>query len=265
MLRLTHRWVLLLPFLVFGAGVWLYFQTQNEVRVQVARAQRQWREAAYEQALEIYQSVCEQYPKSRYADDALFEMGTISYVNLYDANRALSYFQQLVAKYPDSSLVGDSYLKLADINEAELDDPEAAIDAWTQFLAVDPSMRQRRRVHFRMANAYLRLNRFDDALQHYEHVLAGGQEDHLADQASIGIGTILQIKKEYSRSIGFFQQVLGHSECPDCRLQAQLGLIESYQFTDELPKAIKIAKAIHSKEYPETMKEDLLKRLTNEP
>jgi pentatricopeptide repeat protein len=259
--REKHSWVLLLPFLVFGIGVWLYFQTQNQVRVEMLRAQAQWRDQNYEEAIGLYEAIHQLYPRSRYADDALFELGTISYVNLYDVNRALSYYERLVKNHPQSNLAKEAYLKIGEINEAELSDYDSAIQYWKEVLNLDSSIRQRVRVCFRIANAYLKMNRFDEAMEYFEYLLEHGQEPHLLDQARISVGTIHQIKREYDDSVACFQQVLATSSCADCRLQAQLGLIESYQFVDDLPKAIEIAGAINPNEYPESLKADLLRRL----
>jgi pentatricopeptide repeat protein len=259
--REKHSWVLLLPFLVFGIGVWLYFQTQNQVRVEMLRAQTQWRDQNYDTAIGLYESIYQVYPRSRYADDALFELGTISYVNLYDVNRALSYYQKLVKDHPQSALAKEAYLKIAEINEAELGDYESAIQFWKEVLNLDSSIRQRVRVCFRIASACLKTNRFEEALEYFEYLLEHGTEPHLLDQARISVGIIYQIKREYENSVTCFQQVLDTSSCADCRLQAQLSLIESYQFVDDLPKAIEIAGAINPNEYPESLKTDLLRRL----
>ena len=121
-------WVLPVPFLIFSAGIWIYSQTQNEVRAQMGRAQTNWRQTHYSQAVESYRSIAENYPMSRYADEALWEVAIINYVNLYDIDQAGSYFLKLVTEYPLSPLVGDAYRKLAEIHEMELEEPALALE-----------------------------------------------------------------------------------------------------------------------------------------
>ena len=57
-------WVLPVPFLIFGAGGWLIFETENEVVVQIARAQLQWREGNHHQAIKLYDAVHENHSRS---------------------------------------------------------------------------------------------------------------------------------------------------------------------------------------------------------
>ncbi|RPI29842.1 MAG: hypothetical protein EHM61_00030 [Acidobacteria bacterium] len=259
----NYRFVLFLPFLIFGTGVWLYFQTENEVRVLMARAQAQWRIGAYEDAITLYEGVSRNYPASRYADDALWEIGTIYYFNNFDVNRALSCFQRLATGYPGTPLAKESHLKLAEINEVILKDPASAIRHWNEALWADSSLRSRRPIIFKLGTALLKMDRFNDARRQFQNILDDGIEDHLADQSSIRVGSILQIDKDYESSLPFLLSVLERTKCADCRLRAKLGLIESYEFMDDLPKAISVARSLGPGDYPEHLKLGLLKRLTD--
>jgi tetratricopeptide (TPR) repeat protein len=259
----NYRFVLLLPVVVFGTGVWLYFQTENEVRVQMAWAQSKWRQGAYEEAIRLYESVSTLYPESRYADDALWEAATIYYYNYYDVNRSLSCFQRLVTRYPGTYLARESHLKLAEINEVALRDPASAVAHWKQALLGDGSIRSRRGTNFKLGDAYLKLDEFEEAERHFALVLNDGIRDHLTDQTGIRIGTILQIRRDYRESLEYFHHTLRFTECDDCSLRAKLGLIESYEFMDDLPKALEIAESIKATEYPEHLKQTLVKRLTD--
>lgn len=253
--------VLSLPFLVFGSGVFLYRETQSEAHVQFVRAEEQWRSGNYREAIDLYEGVHKDHPKSRYADDALWEIATIQYVNFYQINRAVSYFQMLLDEYPTSPLVRDAQLRLAEIHEGELTDIPQAIHYWRLVLATEPPGEQRRQILFKMANAYFKINRFEKARERFGMLFEGGEVDHFADQSRIRAGTILQILKEYASSTRCFREILSSSQCADCRIQARLGLIESYEFMGELGSAIETAQAIRDDEYPEAMKQDLLKRL----
>ena len=255
------RWVIPLPLLIFVASAWIFVRTENEVRVQVERAQRQWRAESYREAVEIYDSVHQDYPKSQYADDALWEAGTVYYVNLYDFDRALISFQKLVTQYPDSPLAVESYLKLAQIHEVELDDLPQAIDYWNQLLSFDFPMERRRQVRFYIGNAHFKLNEFEKALGEFKVLMSDGQVDDITDQARARAGTIMQILNRYEESVEYFTEVLEKTNCSDCRRTARLGLIESYEFLGQLPKAMEVAQTIPTSEFSAQVKEDLLRRL----
>jgi len=257
------RWILPIPLLLFAGAIWLYVETENEVRVQILRAQKQWRETDYMEAIEIYESVYQDYPKSRYAEEALFEVGTIYYINFYNADRALHYFRELVTQYPDSSLAAQTYMRLAEIHEVELTDLPQAIDYWSQTLALDVALELRRQIYFEMGDAYFKLNQFEEAFQKFQLLMDDGINDSLAERARAQAGIILQIQNQFEESVDYFNQVLEGPECDDCRRMARLGLIESYEFLGDLAKAIEVAKTIPTSEYSAQEKGDLLKRLDN--
>ncbi len=255
------RWVIPAPLIIFLAASWIFVRTENEVRVQVGRAEKQWRAENYREAVTLYESVYQNYPKSKYADDVLWEVGTMYYVNFYDVDRALMSFHKLVTQYPDSPLAAESYLKLAQIHEAELGDLPKAIACWNQLLSLDISRETLRQARFNIGNAHFKLNQFEKALGEFQVLMNDGQAGEVTDQARARAGTIMQIQTRYEKSVEYFTEVLEETNCSDCRRTARLGLIESYEFLGQLPKAIEVAQTIPTSEFPVQTKDDLLKRL----
>ncbi|MEE8350242.1 MAG: tetratricopeptide repeat protein [Acidobacteriota bacterium] len=255
------RWITPLPILFFAASAWIFVETENEVRVQVERAQRQWRAENYREATELYEAVHRDFPGSQYADDALWELGTIYYVNFYDVDRALISFNKLVTQYPDSPLAAEGYLKLAQIHEVELADLPKAIACWNQLLSLDVPLELQRQVRFYIGNAHFKLNQFDQAQVEFGQLMNDGQVGDITDQAQARIGTIMQIQNRHEESVEYFAKVLEKTSCPDCRRTARLGLIESYEFLGELAKAIEVAQTIPTSEFTTQVKEDLIRRL----
>jgi tetratricopeptide (TPR) repeat protein len=254
-------WVLPLPLFIFLAGAWIFVQTENEARVQIGRAQKQWQAKNYREAAELYESVYRDYPKSQYADDALWEVGTIYYVDFYDVDRALISFHKLVTEYPDSPLAAEGYLKLAQIHEVELADIPKAIACWNQLLSLGAFREDRRQIRFYIGNAYFKLNQFEMALTQFELLMNDGQVDDITDQARAQAGTIMQIQNRHEESVEYFSEVLEKTNCFTCRRTARLGLIESYEYLGQLPKAMEVAQTIPISEFSTQVKEDLLKRL----
>lgn len=257
------RWILPIPFLIFGVGAWLYLETENEVRVQVDRAKVHWRKGNYSEAAKLFEFAYETYPESQYVENILWEIANISYTNLHEVDRAVEVFLILVARYPEGPLTPNAYLKLAEIHEVELNDPTQAIEYLTLTLALDVTSNVKRRVHFQLGSLYLKLNQFQDALLHLEILAKENPKNHLAQQARARVGKIHQIQKEFSGSISYFQEVVDFTSCKNCKVEALLGLIESYEFLGELTKAIEKAEEIPSSTYPLEMKKELLKGLEN--
>ncbi len=77
------------------------------------------------------------YPRSEYADDALFQLG-LTYMEMRQFNPAISAYQRLVADYPNSDLVNSALLRLglAAYNAANV---QGAIDYYKRVFAHNPT------------------------------------------------------------------------------------------------------------------------------
>jgi tetratricopeptide (TPR) repeat protein len=260
--RIEGRWVLLLPILSFIIGSWYFRSDRADLKVALERARESWRSGAYQEAVNAYLTLQSKHPGSEFAPDCLWEVANIYYYNLYDISNAMHYFERLIAEYPQSRQALESHLRLAEIFNLELNELGSAIDHWEQALKGDLDAETRREIEFKVADAHFRSGLFDDARGEFEKIAAIKQVDkHTRNEAQLRLGAILQLHKDFQGSIQRFQNVLSSDPCPDCRLQAQLGLIESYEFLDRLPEAIETVRNISPDDYPSDKRQELLDRL----
>ena len=257
------RWVLPVPFLIFVVGAWLISKVENDVAVQVARAQLHQRERHYSQALNLYEVIHENYPRSQFADDALWEIANIYYGNLYDIDRALLSFHRLVQEYPESVLAMDAYLKMAEIHEVELRDLPQAITLLAQALTYSTSFDADPAIFFRMGDLHLKLSQLKQSMQKFEIIVRRIPDDHLAYRARNRIGTICQIAGHHQESLTYFRITARQTNCSECRTEAHLGLIESYEFLEEPEKAISLAESISGQDLSIKEKQKIIRRLRN--
>ncbi len=257
--RNKSSWVLILPFLVFGLGVGLDFQTENEARAQFDRAQEHWRAGRYPQAIRAYRGVYESYPESRYAIQALWESATLNYLSSIDLGQAIDLLQRITREHPSHPLADQAFAMLAEIHESAFQDPNQALLYWMELDRPRVAPQLRRHALYRTGRALFELSRFDEAKSVLIQVCDGNQRDYLAQQANLRLGIMHQLQERYEQSLGYFLAVLAIMDCTDCRLQAQLGLIESYEFLNDLDSAVKIAHQLDLREYP--LKQELLDRL----
>lgn len=260
--RIEGRWVLLLPILSFIVGSWYFRSDRSDLKVALERARDSWRSGAYEEAVKAYLTLQSKHPDSEFAPDCLWEAATIYYYNLYDISNAMHFFERLIVEYPQSRQALESHLKLAEIFNLELNELGSAVDHWEQALKGDLDAETRREIEFKVADAHFRSGRFDDANEEFEKIAGLENADkHTRNEAKLRLGAILQLRKDYLGSIERFRQVLSSNPCSDCRLQAQLNLIESYEFLDRLPEAIETVKNISPDDYPSENRQELLDRL----
>ncbi len=261
-MREANKWILLLPFVCFAFASWLFIGSEVEARAQFERAKESWRLGRYGEAVETYRSFLEKYQNSDYAPEAIWEAATIYYYNLDDINGALRYFESLVARYPASGWAAKSHLKLAEIYDRELNELPKALEHWGGAVETGAlSQEELREVRFQIADARFKVSEFDLALDEFRRIIEEEDEDHLAGQARVRIGTILRIRKQFRDASRVFSEILATTKCSNCRLQAQLGLIESFEFLDQLPEAIEVARKIDTQVYPADMRQELLDRL----
>ncbi len=257
------RLIQIMPLILLGLGIWIYRDHQSEIRLQMARAKKAWRDGEYIRAIELYQGVSQRHPSSRYAPHALWELATIHYYQSGDIVRAAVFFQRLAEEHADHPLAFSAELLLSEIHEEDLDElPKAARILQTLIDSGRAQEGQRDQVLFRLARIYFKMNEFTAARERLQPVLEQSDSRDLVQKAHVLAGNIEQIQNRYESSLNHFLRVLEDEECPDCHLQARLGLIQGYEFLNDLPNAIRIAQSIPEEQLSAEMKRHLIQRLT---
>lgn len=257
----VSRWVLAIPFVCLTAASWLFIESNKEGQVLFERSKEQWRLGEYGKAVELFLSLCEKNPDSPLADDALWEVATIYYFNLYDISNSLHYFERLINEYPSSPYVAECHMRLAEIYEVELNEVAKAQEHWRKILEAADDPEQKEQVEFRLADSDFKINEFDRAFEVFSRLVSEAADHHLVQQSQVRLGTILQIRRQHDEALEMLAKVAQSTSCQNCRLRAQLGMIECYEYLDRLEEAIAVAENISPRDYPTEMKEDLLNRL----
>ncbi len=250
-MRIRQSWLPLLPLALFGVGVGVTERGENEGEAGLRRAQETWRSQDYEGAIEQYRALHREHPKSPYAPTALWEAAGIYYSRHYNLESATRLLRKLVAEYPQSPQAKDALLRLAEIHEGEDRDLDLAVEFWEKALERNLSPQQRRQVTFKLGDTHLKQRRLGKARRYLQEAVAWKTNDRLGQQAHIRLGTIAQIEGDHQAAIDFFEAAMASNECQECRTQAQLGLVESYEFTGSPAKAIAIAEAIPREQHPQ--------------
>ena len=101
------------------------------------------------------ENIANQYPRSEYADDALFQLG-LTYQSLNQLQKALTPFRQIVDQYKTSStLVNESLLQLGLVNY-NLGNQEAAINYYKQVFSNNPTVSEGNRARASLEEIYVR-------------------------------------------------------------------------------------------------------------
>jgi tetratricopeptide (TPR) repeat protein len=82
------------------------------------------------------ESLIDKYPRSEYADDAMFQLG-ITYQEIQQSSKATDALKRLVTDYPNSGLVNNALLRLG-LVAYNSGNPQAAIDYYKQVFSHSP-------------------------------------------------------------------------------------------------------------------------------
>ncbi len=153
------------------------------------------------------------HPQSSY-DELIRYMVADSHYDIYRASNSTQDFEQamnqylaLSEQYPDSPmaprtllLMGYSYLYRGD--------SFGALKSFQTFSRLHPSSKQIDRVRISTAEAYLRLNRFDDAYELFDQIEKTGLTQRGREEAAFRKGDVFFRRKDYDSAVREYQAAI---------------------------------------------------------
>jgi TolA-binding protein len=153
----------------------------------------------YNVAIEKARDVVDNYPNSKYYDDALYILG-VSYYHTEQYGRAERRFREILANYADSKFAKESRLYLA--------------------------------------QSKLQLNEISDAMELFEEIFTSNYSRQFKSDAAMALGKYRHEEGDYERSRSYFMAVRDSLGSDEQRRMAQMyiadGYYEKYQFSDAL-------------------------------
>ena len=113
----------------------------------------------YQQKINSLQSLTQNYPKSSYRDDALYELGR-TYERINQPQLAISNYKELVAKYPQSSFLNKSLIQLG-LVYYNLNDYQTSINYYKQVVERSPNDPETQSALAGIKNNYVETNNVD--------------------------------------------------------------------------------------------------------
>ncbi|HYK89380.1 MAG TPA: tetratricopeptide repeat protein [Acidobacteriota bacterium] len=200
------------------------------------RAEARWREGNYEDALRLNALLYQHDPQGKHAAQALLRNADIYYLNLRQVKDAIEAYKRVVSEFPGRRQELLARQQLAAIYENEIGDLTQAISEYDHLLEAK-ELDNRPEMQFRRAGAYFKMQHYDAAWRELRRMEEAGVSGHLADQICLKLGSIDQIKRQYSEAVSYFARV-AEAPCPECRRRAILNLAETYEALYDFDKAI---------------------------
>lgn len=186
----------------------------KEARLLVNLYQKNWDEKRKDRRflfLKTYQYFLKQYPKSEY-DEIVRNMAAEIYLDLWKSTGDKSYYEKardtyeyLVNRYPESQVTDRNRLILA-YGDLERKDGAMTIQRFQEYLANHPNKEEVDQANKALAEGYLILNKYEDALKVYQNMEKGAQFKDIAAEASFRQGDVYFKQKKYPDAIKSYQQ-----------------------------------------------------------
>lgn len=238
------RW-LSLSLLLFAAILAACNSDSRQLR---ERAEERWREGNYDDAIRLNTLLYERDKDGRYAPGALLNIGNIYYLNLRNLEQAVETYKKLAAEFPGKAEEYEARKQLAEIYEYEIEDLSQAQSEYDRILE-NEDLENRPEILFKRANIYFKQEDYDHAWRELRQIEESGTAGtHLADQVSLKLGSISQIRQRYEDAAAYFEKVVG-SPCQECRRQAILSLTKTYEALYSFDRAIETVQKLD--QYPE--------------
>ncbi len=157
----------------------------------------------YEEARPHFDRVLQDFATSMYAEDALFRSATCDYaLAAYEsAERKLLRF---LDRYPESKLLGEAHVLLGDISGA-LGELEEAVRRYTKGIEFENlNVELYNHAAFRTGEMLRELQRYDDAIRHFEAYMARKREGSNIPLAIYWMGECFWDKGEPERTLALF-------------------------------------------------------------
>lgn len=166
------------------------------------------------------------YPKSRWVDDAEFLMGR-SFFKQKDYDKALRKFQEIVTNFPESDYVPESVYWIAECYYRKEENTQALVFV-DRFLKDYPKHKLRYDVMFLAGDINRGLGNDDAAIGYYARVAEEAKKSSVIDEARTKSAALYASRGEWEKAAASYEKVLRKGLDWSTRYEVSLALGESY-------------------------------------
>jgi TolA-binding protein len=211
--------------------------------------QSRWREEAlyrigyinlqnqnYEASIAAYRTLIDEYPDVPLAAEAQYGIGEAHY-NAGNLSQAVDAYRRVLNQYPDSDFTADaaSSMQYALIAQGAEDRATAIIDS---FATANPNSSLVAELRFRQAEATYRSGNTENALQMFRRFVRNSSNETLLPRAYYYLGVINAERDQQTEAINYLRQVVEGYPSSDRRPEAALRLGDLYLEQEQYERAL---------------------------
>ena len=219
----------------------------------------QFEQNNFDQAQKTFEELIQKFPDHALEEDAAFKLGESEF-NKKEYQKTIEYFNAYIKKHPGSSRLADAFFYIAEANYY-IGDSLTAITyyAKTADTAYDSKIVLMAKIS--LGWSYLKLEKLDLSEKHFNEALILAKEKGvLADDALLGLSTLYTEKKDYSKAISFYDQVINDFPQSNRLIEAMAGKANAHYLRKEYSEAIKVYKNILQKFSDQDQHKDVIEK-----
>jgi TolA-binding protein len=236
--RLLIPLVLLLVAAIVAGGFWYRSNQASFTDRQFIKAEALLADEKFAEAAKAFHALARSHPDHERADEALFLVGELQHLYLKNDREALLAYLLLDKNYPDSPLAQRAQRRAGDIYMDRMEDLARAVVIYQKL--IDQGVAEADQLQYRIAEAYFRLNNFEQARIEWEHLLKLHPESSLAPEAGYRIAVSQALQQDFSEAQLSFEKVFTTWPDHPYALEARFGLATLLEEQEYLKDALDI-------------------------
>jgi len=240
---------LLLLFTLFGGMIFYVANLDKIPEQEYARAEELVEEGRYEEAADLYRTIFERHPNFHLAGQSIFQAGEVLNLHLKRYQEALLAYLLVEKNYPKTVLAGKAQMQVAEIYKYRVRDYGRAIIAYQKIL--DAGAVNGDRLQYEIADAYFRLENFEQARIEFESLRKNYPDSPLLAEVHYRIAVALSLDGELLEAENTFRLVREKFADSPYALEAAFGLASVLEEREELREALKVLEELVGS-YPNT-------------
>lgn len=238
----TSRWPRLLGLsLVVAVTAAIFIFTAGHryrVRKTFTRAEKSWESGSYQEAVEAYLALVEEYPDDPLADQAQFQVGNTYYLFLQKDRQAIRTFRDLIRRDPASSWSLIAQGLLGKIYEKRLEDYHQAIIEYQRRIHLSPGDEGSDLAQLGVARCYFSLGDFERSREEYQLHLERYPASPRRDRALAGVANSYYVTRAYQSAIRYYREAAASGDSR-LRSEAVFGIASCLEEGGDLGAALK--------------------------
>ena len=224
---------------VAGALVLFAAGHRYGVKKNYSRAEAAWEAGDYRRAIDLYQTVVDDYPSDPLAGQAAYRAGSTYYLFLGKERKAVLAFRELIRKAPGSSWGIKAQGELGYIFEHRLEDYRQAIVEYERVLGIASSPAEKEEAQLSVARCYFKMGDYLQAREEYEVFLEQFPESGLTNRALTGVASCYYVNRLYQSAIKYYRMAYRESGDDQLKAEAGFGIAVSLEEAGELAAALR--------------------------